>query len=86
MTAAGFGEFAIHRTGHGIAVGVHERPHLRHDSPEPLRAGMVVTIEPGFYVPGLGGFRHSDTYVVTAGGAEPLTDYPRSLEAMTLPV
>jgi Xaa-Pro dipeptidase len=47
---------------------------------------MVVTIEPGFYVPGLGGFRHSDTYVVTAGGAEPLTDYPRSLEAMTLPV
>lgn len=81
---AGYGEHAIHRTGHGIAVGAHEHPHLRHDNEEPLRAGMVVTIEPGFYVPGLGGFRHSDTLLVTDDGAEPLTDFPRSLAELTL--
>lgn len=81
---AGYGEHAIHRTGHGIGVGVHEHPHLRYDNPEPLRPGMLVTIEPGFYVPGLGGFRHSDTLLVTDDGAELLTRFPRSLEELTL--
>lgn len=81
---AGYGEHAIHRTGHGIGVSVHEHPYLRHDNPEPLRPGTLVTIEPGFYVPGLGGFRHSDTLLVTDGGAEPLTRFPRSLEELTL--
>lgn len=81
---AGYGEHAIHRTGHGIGVGVHEHPHLRYDNDEPLRPGMLVTIEPGFYVPGLGGFRHSDTVLVTDDGAELLTHFPRSLDELTL--
>ncbi|MGB2711161.1 MAG: Xaa-Pro peptidase family protein [Conexibacter sp.] len=81
---AGYGQYAIHRSGHGIAIGITEHPHLRHDNAEPLLPGMVVTIEPGFYVPGLGGFRHSDTLLVTDDGAEPLTEHPRSLEALTL--
>lgn len=82
----GYGEHAIHRTGHGIAVSVHEHPHLRFDNPQELRSGMVLTIEPGFYVPGLGGFRHSDTWLVTEDGAEPLTDFPRSLEELVVGV
>lgn len=81
---AGYGEHAVHRTGHGIGVGVHEQPYLRYDNPEPLRPGMLVTIEPGFYVPGLGGFRHSDTLLVTDDGAELMTHFPRSLEELTL--
>jgi Xaa-Pro dipeptidase len=81
---AGYGEHAIHRTGHGIGVGAHEHPYLRYDNPEPMQPGMLVTIEPGFYVPGLGGFRHSDTLLVTDDGAELLTHYPRSLDELTL--
>lgn len=81
---AGWGAFAIHRSGHGIAIGVHEHPHLRHDNPAPLPPGTVVTIEPGFYVPGLGGFRHSDTLVVTDDGAEFATEHPRSLAELTI--
>jgi Xaa-Pro dipeptidase len=83
---AGYGEHAIHRTGHGIGVGVHEHPYLRYDNTEPLRPGTLVTIEPGFYVPGLGGFRHSDTLLVTDDGAELMTHFPRSLEELTLGV
>jgi Xaa-Pro dipeptidase len=85
IATAGFGAHAIHRTGHGIGIGAHESPFLRFDNAEPLQEGMVVTIEPGFYVPGLGGFRHSDTLLVTATGSEPITEHPRSLDALTLP-
>ncbi len=45
---------------------------------------MVFTVEPGIYVPGLAGFRHSDTVVVRANGIERLTEYPRELEALTV--
>lgn len=81
---AGYGEYAIHRTGHGIGVGVHEHPYLRYDNAEPLRPGTLVTIEPGFYVPGLGGFRHSDTLLVTDDGVELMTRFPRALDELTL--
>lgn len=81
---AGYGEYAVHRSGHGIGVGVHEHPYLRYDNHEPLRPGTLVTIEPGFYVPGLGGFRHSDTLLVTDDGAELMTHFPRSLDELTL--
>lgn len=84
IAAAGYGAHAIHRSGHGIGIGVHEQPFLRFDNPEALVPGMVVTIEPGFYVPGLGGFRHSDTLAVTDVGSELLTEYPRSLAALTV--
>jgi len=83
---AGYGDFAIHRSGHGIGVSVHEHPHLRFDNDEPLEPGMAITVEPGIYVPGLGGFRHSDTLVVTDAGSELVTEHPRSLEAMTIEV
>jgi Xaa-Pro aminopeptidase len=51
-----------------------------------IESGMVFTIEPGVYVGGLGGFRHSDTVVVTPGGIELLTDYPSDIDSLTLPI
>jgi len=79
---AGLSEFAIHRTGHGIGVGAHEQPHLRFDSDETLLPGAVITIEPGVYIPGLGGFRHSDTVIVGRDGTEVVTNLPRTLDAL----
>ncbi|NHM31295.1 M24 family metallopeptidase [Neobacillus terrae] len=79
---AGYGEYAIHRTGHSIGVSAHEGPFLRFDANEPLAAGMAFSIEPGFYVPGLGGFRHSDTIIVTEDGYELITEYPSEVKAL----
>jgi Xaa-Pro dipeptidase len=74
-----------HHAGHCIGLRYHEGPFLdRGDSTE-IRPGMVFTVEPGLYAAGLGGFRHSDTIAVTRDGVEWLTDYPRDLDALTLP-
>lgn len=81
---AGYGDYAIHRTGHGLGISAHEEPHLRFDNDLVLEEGMVFTIEPGFYVPGLGGFRHSDTVVLEADGRRLVTEYPRDLDSLTL--
>lgn len=80
---AGYGEYAIHRTGHSIGVDLHEAPFLRFDEDIILQEGMLFTIEPGLYVPGVGGFRHSDTILVTIDGYEMLTELPRSIEDLT---
>ena len=75
-----------HHSGHAIGLRYHEGPFLDLGDETELRPGMVFTIEPGLYIPGLGGFRHSDTVVVTEDGSEILTYYPRDLESLTLPV
>jgi Xaa-Pro aminopeptidase len=75
-----------HHTGHAIGLRYHEGPFLDTGDETVIQAGMVFTVEPGLYVPGLGGFRHSDTVLVTENGMEQLTYYPRELEALTLPV
>jgi Xaa-Pro aminopeptidase len=72
-------------TGHGIGLRNHEAPFLDVGDDTPLEPGMVFTIEPGVYKEGLGGFRHSDTVVVTRGGIEILTDYPRDLSNLIIP-
>ncbi len=75
-----------HHTGHAIGLRYHEAPFLdTHDHTE-IKPGMVFTVEPGLYAPELGGFRHSDTVLVTEDGLEMLTYYPRDLESLTLPV
>ena len=72
-------------TGHAIGLRNHEAPFLDVGDETVLEPGMVFTIEPGLYDDALGGFRHSDTVVVTDDGMEKLTDYPSDLESLTIP-
>ena len=72
----GFDEFLLHRTGHGFGLGAHESPWLAEGSTDILAEGMVVSIEPGLYIPGVGGIRDSDTILITTAGCEVLTSEP----------
>ena len=81
--AEGIRDLWSQHTGHGIGLRNHEAPFLDVGDSTPVETGMVFTIEPGVYKEGLGGFRHSDTVVVTDDGIEILTDYPRDLESLT---
>lgn len=83
---AGMTDFLLHRTGHGIGVTGHEGPFLAEGYDRELVPGMVLTIEPGIYVPSLGGFRHSDTIYIGENGAEPMTSGPITREELTFPV
>ncbi len=82
-----FGELGVadlqrHHTGHGIGLEGHEAPYIDLGDERVVQENMVFSVEPGIYVPGLAGFRHSDTVVVRAGGAERITYYPRDLTSM----
>jgi Xaa-Pro aminopeptidase len=74
-----------HHVGHCIGLRYHEGPFLDIGDDTEIKPGMVFTVEPGLYVDGLGGFRHSDTVAVTRDGIEFLTYYPRDLDSLTLP-
>lgn len=74
-----------HHTGHALGIGMHEAPFLDTGDETVIRPGMVFSVEPGIYVPGFAGFRHSDTVLVTDSGIECLTYYPRALEDLTIP-
>ncbi len=73
-----------HHTGHGLGMEGHERPFLDIGSDEVLKPGMIFSCEPGIYEQGLGGFRHSDTFVVTDDGIDILTKYPRDLGSLII--
>ncbi|MCS0823888.1 Xaa-Pro peptidase family protein [Cytobacillus pseudoceanisediminis] len=79
---AGLEKYAIHRTGHGIGVSAHEQPFLRYDHHDVVEEGMAFSIEPGIYIPGVGGFRHSDTVLITPDGCRLITEYPRDMESL----
>ena len=81
----GFWDNWKHHVGHAIGLRYHEGPFLDIGDDTEIVPGMVFTVEPGLYAAGLGGFRHSDTVVVTGDGIERLTYYPRDLESLTLP-
>lgn len=70
---AGLGEAFLHGLGHGVGLEIHEGPRLSKPSHELLQEGMVVTIEPGIYLPGWGGIRLENAVVIAEDGAEPLT-------------
>jgi len=75
-----------HHTGHAIGLRYHEGPFLDTGDESEVLPGMVFTVEPGLYAPALGGFRHSDTVLVTREGIEILTYYARALESLIIPV
>ena len=74
-----------HHVGHAIGLRYHEGPFLDVGDETAIEPGMVFTVEPGLYDPEIGGFRHSDTVVVTDDGIEILTHYPRDLESLIVP-
>ncbi|MCW2955147.1 MAG: peptidase [Thermoleophilia bacterium] len=76
---AGHAEHFGHGLGHGVGIEVHEGPRLSRTSDDTLAPGMVVTVEPGIYVPGLGGVRIEDLVVVTDDGHDVLTGYTKAL-------
>ncbi len=82
---AGYGPAFIHRTGHGLGIDIHELPFFAPADHTVLVPGMVMSVEPGLYVEGVGGFRHSDTVIVTEDGCEVLTQFPRSVDELSRP-
>lgn len=79
ITDGGFGRFFTHSLGHGLGLQVHERPRVSPLSKERLYQGSVITIEPGVYVPGVGGVRIEDDVVLTSDSCEVLTQAPKEL-------
>ncbi|NJN17559.1 MAG: aminopeptidase P family protein [Oscillochloris sp.] len=79
IEASGYGEYFIHRTGHGFGMETHELPNMMAGSDEPLAPGTTFTVEPGIYLPGKFGVRIEDDIVITADGARSLTTFRRDL-------
>ncbi len=79
ITEAGLGENFGHGLGHGVGLAIHEAPRLSSESTDTLVAGHCVTIEPGIYLPGLGGVRIEDLAIVRDDGVELLTSFPKEL-------
>lgn len=76
---AGYGKFFGHGLGHGVGLDVHEEPGLGQESRGILQEGMIVTIEPGIYIPGWGGIRIEDCVVVGKNGCEPLSHASKNI-------
>lgn len=79
---AGYGEFFVHRTGHGLGIDGHEPPYITATSEAVLEEGMVFSIEPGIYLPGRFGIRLEEIVILRADGPEILSDLPRDLHVV----
>jgi Xaa-Pro aminopeptidase len=81
---AGYGRFFGHGLGHGIGLEIHEQPRFSPSDDSELKPGMIVTVEPGIYLPGVGGVRIEDDVLVTEEGCEVLSTLPKDFEAMRI--
>lgn len=79
ISSAGYGDYFGHGLGHGVGLEVHEAPRLAPSSEEVLAPGMIVTVEPGVYLPGVGGVRIEDMVLITESGGEVITNLPKDL-------
>jgi Xaa-Pro aminopeptidase len=77
LDRSGYLKYFVHSTGHGVGLDIHERPSLSHRSRDRLAEGMVVTVEPGVYIPGVGGIRIEDMIRVSGRGADRVTYLPK---------
>lgn len=82
ITEKGYGDNFTHRIGHGLGIDVHEFPSMNATNTRALQTGMTFTIEPGIYVPGVGGVRIEDDVLITEDGFETLTHYPKELQIL----
>ena len=83
---AGVQDYAYHHVGHGLGMGSHEVPYVDRGSDKILSVGDVITIEPGIYIDGHGGYRHSDPVVIHDDGIELLNSWPRDIDSNIIPV
>ncbi len=79
LDRTGVGQFFTHSTGHGVGLEIHEPPRIAGKQRQKLQPGMVVTVEPGVYIPGEGGVRIEDMVLVTDSGCEVLTPTTKKL-------
>lgn len=79
---AGYDQYFIHRTGHGLGLESHEPPYIREGNQRSLEPGMTFTIEPGIYIPGRGGVRIEDDVVMTEEGLHSFSDLPREVQLL----
>lgn len=84
IEAAGYGEYFMHRVGHGLGMDTHEYPSLHGLNTDIIENGNVFTVEPGIYVPGVGGVRIEDDVFITAEGPVTLTSFPKELTVLHL--
>lgn len=82
IESGGYGPCFVHRTGHGLGIEIHEPPYIHAGEPDSLPESATFTVEPGIYVPGVGGVRIEDDVVITATGGECLTSFPRELQVV----
>lgn len=79
IAEAGYGEYFVHSTGHGVGLEVHEAPSAAQSGTGVLQESMTLTVEPGIYVPGKGGVRIEDTLVITSGAPRVITEWDTQL-------
>lgn len=82
----GYGDYIRHRTGHGKGLEEHETPYIAMGDTTTIEPGMIFSSEPGIYIEGMSGFRHSDIIWVSEEGPEVLTKYPKDLDSMVVPI
>ena len=82
IRSAGYGKYLRHRTGHGKGLEEHEPPYIAEGDETVIQAGMIFSSEPGIYMEGIAGVRHSDIVLVTEQGGVTLTNYPKDIDSM----